>query len=328
MTKKANSNWQLAVSRVTSKAGAKQGAVKVAASEKATKDKTRKGVAAKVAKKPMSREEIMAAIRKCARELGRIPTRHELKERRGVKPRRLLAVFGTLKQAVVAAGLEPIGPGFQASREELLKDWARVARRLSRVPTKAEFSRDGRYSTMPYTRLWRWWRDVAEEFRAFAQRDGAKGEWADVAQMIEKQYPTPGRQAAAAAESRRVEPRREKKSTPAGGRPLYGAPISLPGMGRAPMNEMGVLFAFAMLAHKLGFEVMLLQPKRFPDCEALREVYPGRWVKTRIEFEFESRNFLEHGHDATKCDVIVCWRHNWPEKPAKLEVIELSREIG
>jgi len=43
----------------------------------------------------------------------------------------------------------------------------------------------------------------------------------------------------------------------------------------------------------------------------------------RIEFEYESRNFLKHMHPANGCDLIVCWRHNWPECP--LEVIELRK---
>jgi len=41
----------------------------------------------------------------------------------------------------------------------------------------------------------------------------------------------------------------------------------------------------------------------------------------KIEFEQESRNFLRHMHDVKECDLIVCWRHNWPECP--LEVLEL-----
>ncbi|HEY1939825.1 MAG TPA: hypothetical protein VGJ33_17975 [Candidatus Angelobacter sp.] len=41
-----------------------------------------------------------------------------------------------------------------------------------------------------------------------------------------------------------------------------------------------------------------------------------------------SRNFVTHGHDPKKCDVIVCWTHNWPECPEWIEVVELSREIA
>ena len=27
------------------------------------------------------------------------------------------------------------------------------------------------------------------------------------------------------------------------------------------------------------------------------------------------------------CDLIVCWRHNWPECPENLEVLELSTVV-
>jgi hypothetical protein len=42
----------------------------------------------------------------------------------------------------------------------------------------------------------------------------------------------------------------------------------------------------------------------------------------KIEFEYESKNFLLHQHVISGCDVIVCWRHNWPGCP--LEVLELK----
>jgi hypothetical protein len=46
----------------------------------------------------------------------------------------------------------------------------------------------------------------------------------------------------------------------------------------------------------------------------------------RIEFEYQSRNFMKHMHDVKGCDVIVCWEHNWPECP--IEVIELKSLVG
>ena len=52
-----------------------------------------------------------------------------------------------------------------------------------------------------------------------------------------------------------------------------------------------------------------------------------RWQRVRIEFEFESRNFWEHGHAVSGCDVIVCWRHNWDDCPKHIEVVELSGVI-
>jgi hypothetical protein len=35
---------------------------------------------------------------------------------------------------------------------------------------------------------------------------------------------------------------------------------------------------------------------------------------------------LKHGHRVEGCDMIVCWKHNWPECP--LEVLELSKVMG
>ena len=49
------------------------------------------------------------------------------------------------------------------------------------------------------------------------------------------------------------------------------------------------------------------------------------WQPVDIELEQYSRNFVSHMHDPNKCDLIVCWEHNWPECP--LEVIELKTEF-
>jgi hypothetical protein len=87
-----------------------------------------------------------------------------------------------------------------------------------------------------------------------------------------------------------------------------------------------VIFLFGTVAARLGFVVMRIQAE-FPDCEAFREVEPGRWQPIKIEFEFESRRFAAHGHNAKDCDVIVCWQHNWAECPEHIEVIELQSVI-
>ena len=107
---------------------------------------------------------------------------------------------------------------------------------------------------------------------------------------------------------------------------LYGAPLGIAAMAHAPTNEAGVIFLFGVLAAQLGFRVERMQTA-FPDCEAKREIVPGKWEWVRIEFEFESRNFKEHRHDPEGCDVIVCWRHNWADCPERLEVVELSKMV-
>jgi hypothetical protein len=111
------------------------------------------------------------------------------------------------------------------------------------------------------------------------------------------------------------------------GRPMMGAPLKLRGLAYEPVNEMGVVFLFGMVAARLGFRVEALQMS-FPDCEAKLEVEPGRWQHMRIEFEYESRKFRDHRHDPEKCDMIVCWRHNWAGCPERIQVVELGKIVG
>lgn len=110
-------------------------------------------------------------------------------------------------------------------------------------------------------------------------------------------------------------------------RPMLGPPTRPCGLAYEPVNEMGVMALFCMLSRQLGFVIESVQ-SGFPDCEAKMEVEPGRWQHFRIEFEYESRNFRDHRHDPEKCDLIVCWRHNWKDCPANLQVLELSKVMG
>jgi hypothetical protein len=106
----------------------------------------------------------------------------------------------------------------------------------------------------------------------------------------------------------------------------YGSPISFRGLQHAPINEQGVVFLFGMVSQELGFIVEAIQAG-FPDCEAKRKIDPKgkRWQRVRIEFEYQSNNFRQHGHNPSECDLIVCWEHNWPDCP--LEVLELRSVI-
>jgi hypothetical protein len=122
-------------------------------------------------------------------------------------------------------------------------------------------------------------------------------------------------------------PRRPLKDRPLLGAPLFGNPMSLPAMAYEPVNEMGVMVLFSMMAHQLGFVIESVQ-SAFPDCEAKIEVEPSRWQHFRIEFEYESRGFKQHGHDPSQCDLIVCWRHNWKNCPPNIQVLELRKLVG
>ncbi|MEI7767401.1 MAG: hypothetical protein WCJ97_08195 [Phycisphaerae bacterium] len=94
----------------------------------------------------------------------------------------------------------------------------------------------------------------------------------------------------------------------------------------APANEQGVVFLFAHIARRLQFRIEEIRPQ-YPDCIAYRRVGDAE-KKVRIEFEYRSSSFRAHGHDPRNCDLIICWHHDWPDVPNKIEVIELKRYFG
>jgi len=106
------------------------------------------------------------------------------------------------------------------------------------------------------------------------------------------------------------------------GRSIAIEPVDRKLLPFEPKNENGVVFVFALIAKRLGFEVQRVQAN-FPDCKA-------RWAgkDTKIEFEYRSSNFGQHRHDPKGCDLIVCWRHDWPAVPGGLGVLELRKVFG
>lgn len=114
------------------------------------------------------------------------------------------------------------------------------------------------------------------------------------------------------------------RAWPSVGVRVCGPPLGWRALLHAPVNEQGVVLAFGMLAETLGYAVEGVGIS-FPDCLAKRRVGPDRWEGVRIEFEFRSRAFRDHGHDPAKCDLIVCWEHDWPDCP--IEVIALADTV-
>jgi hypothetical protein len=270
--------------------------------------------------KNVSRDEIIAAIRECNEKLGRCPSLPELKQTKNLNSRSIRRIFGTYAKALHASGLEPEGGGFQVSLEALFLDWGAVVRLLGRIPTMPEYERHSKYSVRPLISRFGKWSDVPRGMRQFAEKTSLFGEWNDVMDVIRAHHPYgPGGYKMSLPEKTltSLAPR-----TIVAGSPFYGAPLMPTALAHAPINELGVIYLFGMLAERLGFIVTRIQ-QGFPDCEAMRQVEDERWQRVRIEFEFESRNFLTHGHDGTGCDLIVCWAHNWPMCP--VEVLELKR---
>jgi hypothetical protein len=109
----------------------------------------------------------------------------------------------------------------------------------------------------------------------------------------------------------------------ANGKRIFGDKVQFKSLSCSPVNELGVVYLFGVLHDAFDFKIESIQAG-FPDCIARRRIRPNRWEEVRIEFEYDSRSFLSHGHDPAGVDVIVCWRHNWPVCPKGIEIIELS----
>jgi hypothetical protein len=266
--------------------------------------------------KPRTNEALVKAIQKCAKKLKRIPGFRDL-EKIGIGRGLLETRWGGLQPALAAAGIEAAGTGFRHSNSTLLLDWAKVVRKQGRIPSVSEYRKLSRFCHAPLHARFGW-KLVPEAFEEFAQDKALQEEWADVLAIIAARPRKGSRcQISTARKSQSVDTFPE--------RPIYGNPLPWPELLHEPVNEGGVVFAFGMMARRLGFAVRRIQ-RAFPDCEALREVSRNQWQMVRIEFEFESRNFVLHQHDPNGCDVIVCWVHNWPECPVNIEVVELCKE--
>ncbi len=238
-----------------------------------------------------------------------------------ISMRRIRQLFGRYSRAVQEAGVDPQGPGRELKMEQLFTDWALVVRKLGKVPTMELYRRNSRYSVRPLVSRFKIWGEVAQRMHEYAEKNGLMEDWEDVF-AIARTY----------MDGQKPRARTYEEATglkflpsPRSGRPLYGNPLMEEAMATSPVNEMGVVCLFGMLARQLGFVVLRIQAG-YPDCLALRRVGPDQWEMVRIEFEFESRNFLMHGHDKKECDLIVCWVNNWPGCP--LEVVELSKVVS
>jgi HNH endonuclease len=274
----------------------------------------------------MTREEVLMALLECAQKLGHTPTYRELRKMSKLRRFWIQKYFTSMGHAFREAGIEPKGPGHRIATATLLEDWGVVARKLGRLPSLGDYRKEGRFSIRPFLDRCTAWKQVPDGFRAHAEKCEQEKEWADVLAMISRRdeyaqapivFQSPAFELPADDEAR---PRRKIRLD----RPIYGPPCNMPGLRYDPVNEQGVVFAWGMLAAKLGFEVERMQSE-FPDCVAMREVERNKWQRVRIEIEYASRNFAEHKHPANGCDIIVCWIHNWPECPEEIEVIELSK---
>jgi hypothetical protein len=278
----------------------------------------------------MRKAQMLAGLKKCAKKLGRTPTYTEIWRMTKITKTQIKLQFENLAEALRQAGVAARGIGHRLDTLTLLEDWGHMARKMGRPPSFMEYKRAGNYGANSFLNRCGAWSRVGERFRDVVRERGRESAWTDVLAIVTEwdgKTTAEGRRKMKATVSERVphdeaQPRRKMIE----GRPIYGMPLKMPVMRNAPTSEGGVMVLFGALAERLGFAVERVQTA-FPDCEALREVAPGKWQRVWIEFELYSRNFVEHQHEKKGCDIIVCWVHNWPECPEGIEVIELSKVV-
>ena len=269
-----------------------------------------------------AKHHILNSIAAIARGLGRAPSRSEFVTLTGITDYHVLQCFPSWNDAVRAAGLHPYTLNVRLEDSALLEDWGETVRRRRAIPPRHAYRREGKYDTRTIERRLGPWSTLPEVFRNFAE---GKPEWANVVALLPVPLPKDERGRPSEDSSSSILPNKVKH-VPLKDRATYGNPTHFRGLRQEPVNEQGVVLLFGMLARELGYVIEAVQTG-FPDCEAMRQVTPERWQRVHIEFEFESRNFRDHGHPASGCDVIVCWRHNWDECPENMEVVELSSVI-
>jgi Homing endonuclease associated repeat len=297
-----------------------------------------------------SKVEVIAAILACAEKLGRVPSIPELVKLERLDRTEIRKHFGNYKYALEACNLEIPERGRKLEMGRLFEDWAGVVRKLKKLPSVFEYEQNSRYTEKPLSSRFGTWAQVPGALKMYAAQQGLAEEWRDVMELVEEQEKRAELERRSARGFLGARPSGRPCGGPEGGpggatagelsgeaslsamvlavtdesRPVYGVVIGTHAHVYAPTNESGVVCLFGAMAQQLGFMVLRIQTE-FPDCEALMQVEEDRWERVRIEFEYESRNFLKHMHEASGCDLIVCWRHNWLECP--MDVVELKGEL-
>jgi hypothetical protein len=276
-------------------------------------------------KQGITKQEIKVLLVECAEKLGHVPSSSEFVKWAGIARRQIRKHFGAYGFALKECNLDRStsgGGGQKLPMEQLFMDWAGVVQRLKKLPSMSEYEVLSKHECSTLVRRFGSWRQVPHGMKQFAESRGIAEQWECELELVRRDGEASGENGGGA-----MGPAGVPAMWPLAllNRPAYGPPMWPGPMAHSPANELGVVFLFGAMAERMGFVVHRLQAE-FPDCEAIRQVGEDKWQKVRIEFEYESRNFLKHMHVASECDLIVCWRNNWPECP--LEVVELRGEIA
>ena len=248
----------------------------------------------------VSNEEIIEELNRVANLLGKkqVP-RMEFNRHSKITSGLIERRFGSWNKAIEATGLVPGIKASKLSDSVLKNEFSRVQKELGKIPTRIEFGIHGKHSPTIYENRFGSWHRAIEHYTGEKTSTPRK-------RTITRQ-----------SHHRSIVPLKK-----ASGR-TFGSPLDFRGLRHEPTNEQGIVFLFGMVARELGFLVEAVA-QGYPDCVAKRQVKgsSGQYESVNIEFEFKSSRF---NHDPDKCDLIICWEHDWPACP--IEVIELKSVI-
>ena len=159
-----------------------------------------------------TRDDLVGQLRELGQELGRAPTGTDIQARRGTMPSKSLYwhVFGSLANALREAGFDV--PDEEARLESAVEHGARLARKLRKLPTFADWAAARRANpAMPSE--WQVYRLMAE-----------RGRWSGFQFLVRGRLVDAGLDVAPDGRVRRATARRRVPRSPRGARDTRRAP--------------------------------------------------------------------------------------------------------
>jgi hypothetical protein len=268
----------------------------------------------------IDRNQIIKELQRVANEKksDRV-TRSEFSAKTGISQWQIYQMFEGWREACQLAGLEPNQQNVPIGDDDLFGEMSRVFLNYGTICTRTKFGKISKYSAETYKKHFGQWQEVLFAFRKWLEQKNEDFPFINL-------LPLDANRRANTSQESKGQIASEIRHWQSIGATKYGSFLNFRGLQHAPLNEQGVVFLFGMTCSDLGFVVETIRAE-YPDCEAKRltDEKRDRWEKVRVEFEYRSSSFKDHGHKPELCDVIVCWEHDWPDCP--LEVVELKSSI-
>jgi hypothetical protein len=264
-----------------------------------------------------TKEELIAKVQEVARRLDTTTiSATQFFREAGIGSGAVVHHFDTWSGFCAAAGLASFPRNVKLTDDEVFAAMRDAFVKLGGVTTQRAFLKVFPYSRHRFATRGKRWTEILVALRQWCEKN-------DPAFPYLEQLPATApirrslRPATVIAAAGELPPPRDAART-------MGEHLGFRAMTYAPINEIGVVFLFGMVAHELGYSVEMLAAG-FPDGDAKRRVQGGRFERVRIEFEWCSSRFRDHGHDPARCDLIVCWEDDWPDCP--VDVLELKKVV-